>query len=228
MHKHDVALFGAMQTITLRQFLVLNKTSFPNDRAFAKFIVREIKRLKKNSSIESATFKYFLRAIQPDADGVTGRWRRQFRRYSEILANVRRFAEQAETQKTDRLKAVFEALADDGFVTGYGCKGDLNFSQSETQDVLQNGFVGISEESIKCLQDDSETGFIYMLPEQGEEKELKIIKHLQDYGFNLYLSLERSEHRLLREVFAEVRVVSFAEDLSPSLVPEIDNLIVVA
>lgn len=213
MHKHDIALFSAMQTITLRQFTTLNKTKFPNDRAFAKFIVKEVKRLKTMKTIDNATFKYFLRTIVPQSANASTRWKQQFRRYSQILVNLRDFEHETDCV---RLQAFLNSLSEKGFVSQYGHPADLAFTEDESTTLLKHGFVGIPADQLNKIKNDTfpdDLILTYYLPKKARSIELTFISTLQDFGFNIYLPLERAEARLIEGSFAQVSIVSFAKKL---------------
>lgn len=216
MHKEDIALYSAMQTIKLRQLLTMPHRQFRHDSEFAAFIRTEMKRLCKQQSLSRSTLKYFNEVLNPVRPGFLQRWHQRFSRYLEIHSIV--CACQHKTVK-QRLMLFFTAMTNQGFAVQFGHADQLEFDEQESAKVINIGFVGMAQtEAVKLEQHalSQDTYLTYYLGADDNDAELRITRSLQSLGFNFFFDASRNNGRLERGIFAHIVVVSFAEQLLPA------------
>lgn len=216
MHKEDIALYSAMQTIKLRQLLTMPQRKFRHDSEFAAFVRGEMKRLHKQQSLPRSTLKYFDDVLVPARAGFIQRWQSRLQRYLEIQAIVSACKDKTVEQ---RLKLFFTAMQNQNFAVQYGHGDQIEFNDTESAKVLNQGFVGMAQSEVNKLQQNGlreDTYLTYYLGADDHNAELRITRSLQSLGFNFYFDANRNNGRLERGIFAYIVVVSFAEQLLPA------------
>lgn len=212
MHREDIALFSAMQTIRLREHLVHHKTKFRHESEFVAHIRAEMKRLLEKKSLHKTTFKYFNDVLSPNTNGFSGRWSRRFQRYLEIcgLATVCR-----EKTHLERLQMFLSAMNKLGFAIQTGHSEHLEFQPAEAERVKSRGFVGLAATELAKIENGQLHENTYLTYYIGElpEAEFILSRNLQSLGFNFYFDLNNTSGRLDRGAFAFIMLVSFAEVL---------------
>lgn len=219
MHREDIALYSAMQTIKLRQLLTMPNRRFRHDSEFAAFIRAEMKRLYKQHSLARSTLKYFDDVLSPTRAGFIQRWQHRFARYLEIQAIAGACRDKT---TTERLQLFFTAMQKLNFAVQFGHGDQLQFDEVESAKVLNYGFVGMAKtETAKLAQHslNKDTYLTYYLGGDEDLAEQIIIRTLQSLGFNFYFDAKLNNGSLMRNGFGYVVVVSFAEQLLPGNSP---------
>ncbi|MFN3709627.1 MAG: hypothetical protein ACK4GU_03510 [Alishewanella aestuarii] len=216
MHKEDIALYSAMQTIKLRQLLTMSQRKFRHDNEFAAFIRAEIKRLYKKQSLARSTLKYFDEVLAPARSGFIPRWQDRFMRYLEIQSFVSACRDKSITQ---RLMLFFTAMQKQEFAVQVGHGDQLEFGEADSIKVLNQGFVGMAQSEVEKLEQHElrqDTYLTYYLGADDQVAEFRITRSLQNLGFNFYFDASRNNGRLERGIFGYIMLVSFAEQLLPA------------
>lgn len=215
MHREDIALYSAMQTIKLRQLLTMPQRKFRHDSEFAAFVRAEIKRLFKQQSVARSTLKYFDDVLAPARAGFIQRWQSRLQRYLEIQAIVSACSDKSAQQ---RLMLFFTAMKNQDFAVQVGHGDQLEFNEQESAKVLNRGFVGMAQSEVDKLEQHQlrqDTYLTYYLGADDHDAELRLTRSLQSLGFNFYFDASRNHGRLERGIFGYIVVVSFAEQLLP-------------
>lgn len=213
MHKEDIALFSAMQTIRLREFLVHHKTRFRHESEFAAHIRSEMKWLNKRQSVSKRTFKYFNDVLAPQKAGFAERWSKRLQRYLEIIHIISTCKDKSQKE---RLDLFFNAMTKLGYAVQIGHGDQLEFNTDDSDKVLGKGFVGLAQTELRKIETGSFEGDVYMtyyLGGDADASEFTIIRSLQSLGFNFYFDASATDGRMERRGFAFVLLVSFAEEL---------------
>lgn len=213
MHTEDIALFSAMQTIKLRQLLLMPQRKFRHDAEFAAYIRAEMKRLYKRRSIKRSTLKYFDEVFAPASSGFVPRWQKRLLRYLEIQTFVGSCRDKSIKQ---RLMLFFTAMQNQGFAWQFGHGDQLVFNEQESAKVRKQGFVGMAQSEVDKLEQfelQQDTYLTYYLGTEEQNAELRLSSTLQSLGFNFYFDARRNNGGLERGVFAYIIIVSFTEQL---------------
>lgn len=216
MHREDIALYSAMQTIKLRQILTMPSRKFRHDSEFAAFVRAEMKRLHKQQSLARSTLKYFDEVLAPARTGFIQRWQSRLQRYLEIQAIVSACRDKSIKQ---RLMLFFSAMKNQDFAVQLGHGDQIEFDEHESAKVLNQGFVGMAQSEVDKLEQhdlSQDTYLTYYLGADEQNAELRLTRSLQSLGFNFYFDAKRNNGRLERGIFAYIVVVSFAEQLLPA------------
>lgn len=212
MNEQDIELYHYMLNIELKQFMSHQHLINRNENKFSDFVIKEFKKLKKDKKISLSNFKYFHDAFLPNRKGFKNRWTKRLERYNEIYSkNAQLQGKSAE----DRLKAFFNELSRYQFIIKVPHDDEIEFNESDSPKVLALGFLGIHKEQLnKIKADQRETILTYYIGDSGIKAETMLIYHLQNYGFNIALELNRSQQRLAYHSFAYLYIESFYEKLS--------------
>ncbi|HCH1219317.1 hypothetical protein P7M36_22850 [Vibrio parahaemolyticus] len=212
MNDQDITLYHYMLNIELKQFMNHQHLINRNEKEFSCFVIKEFKKLKKEKKISLSNFKYFHDAFLPNRRGFKSRWSKRLERYNEIYSKN---AQLQGKSLEDRLKAFFDELSRYHFIIDFSHDDEIEFNESDSPKVLAIGFLGIHKEQVNKLKaDQSEAILTYYIGDSGIKAETMLIYHLQNYGFNIALDLNRSQKRLAYHTFSYLYIESFHEKLS--------------
>ncbi|EKO3574484.1 hypothetical protein M6B40_000005 [Vibrio metschnikovii] len=212
MNEQDIELYHYMLNIELKQFMSQQHLINRNENRFSDFVIKEFKRLKRDKKISLSNFKYFHDAFLPNRKGFKNRWDKRLERYNEIYSkNSQLQGKNAE----QRLQAFFNELSRYQFIIKSPHDDEIEFNESDSPKVLALGFLGIHKEQLnKIKEDQNEAILTYYIGDSGIKAETMLIYHLQNYGFNIALELNRSQQRLAHHTFSHLHIESFYEKLS--------------
>ncbi|HHF9097385.1 hypothetical protein L2744_03440 [Shewanella profunda] len=212
MNEQDIELYHYMLNIELKRFL--NKITFPNrsNNKFSDFIIKEFKRLRRERKISLSGLKHFYNAFSPDKNGFEVRWNQRLNRYRDIYHHNSKLHGQT---PFERLNGFLLDLVRYQFVIKTEHEDEIEFSASESPNVLSLGFVGIHKDQMhNLLFKRKEIILTYYIGDSGTKGESILLYLLQNYGFNIVLEQQRSQIRLAHGIFAYVFIESFHENLS--------------
>lgn len=165
----------------------INNITHESEQQFARFVLSEIKTLKKRGAIPGSVKNYFFKHINPESQkGFLHRWKAFF-----TVTSMHFQAEQQLAGASDlkRLSYALSNLADEGFAVASNCTSDMVF-ENEMADCLANsGCIAITASIMqKSDKDGNYTGVfpIYYLA-QSQEKLSKIVDHIQCSGLGIAL-----------------------------------------
>jgi hypothetical protein len=213
MSPNDIALYSAMQNISLMQMLVENKRQFRHDSEFAGFVKAQLKRLQKRKAVSAKTVKYFNKVLEPQKGGFSTRWLQRLNRYAEIQKSLSALKQMTDAE---RLALFFTGMQKLGYAVQPDHGDDLHFDEEQSQRVLQMGFVGMAHSQIGKFEQGrlcQDTYLTYYLPADRPAAEGVLLKYLQSFGFNVQLPVNRANSRLARNAFAHIPIVSFAQQM---------------
>ncbi len=145
MHRLDISLYSAMQTIMLRLALNFADKQFRNASEFSARIVTEMKRLKKLGSVDKELFKFFRRVLAPNENGFQLRWEQRLERYYQIQQTL---IECATMAQKERLERVLGELEEESVLQRFPYKQPLSFTDEESEQLLKFGFIGVDKEEL--------------------------------------------------------------------------------
>lgn len=212
MNEQDIDLYNHILNIEIKLFLNKNFLSSTGGNKFSLFIVKEFKRLRRERKISLSGLKYFYNAFSPDKKGFEIRWSKRLSRYRDIyLHNSKVYGK----TPLERLNGFLLDIVHYQFVIKIQHDDEIEFSASESPNVLSLGFVGIHKDQMqKLMFENNEIRLTYYIGESGERGETILLYLLQNYGFNIILEQKRPQIRLAQGIFSYVFVESFHENLS--------------
>lgn len=213
MHRLDISLYSAMQTIMLRLAINNAHKQFRHANEFSAWAVAEMKRLKKLQSVDKELFKFFRRVLLPNENGFQQRWEQRLERYYQIQQTL---IECAAMAQEERLKKVFGELGEEGVLQQFPYEPPLSFSDNESEQLLQFGFIGVERNELKKFEgsEDNPVYITVFIPKQQPQIEVTLVRSLQKYGFNLVIAEGQKTGQLPRETFCHVELVDFKEEVS--------------
>ncbi|GGD65500.1 hypothetical protein [Lacimicrobium alkaliphilum] len=213
MSPNDISLYSAMQNISLVQLMVEKKRHFRHDSEFAAFVKAQLKRLQKRKTVSAGTVKYFNKVLEPQKSGFARRWLQRLNRYAEIQKSLSALKQMTDAE---RLALFFTSMQKLGYAVQPDHGDDLHFDDTQSQQVLKMGFVGMANSQICKFEQGNlcqDTYLTYYLPADQDMAEGVLLKYLQSFGFNIQLPVNRASSRLARNVFAHIPIVSFARQM---------------
>lgn len=212
MHRLDISLYSAMQTIMLRLALNNAHKQFRHANEFSAWAVTEMKRLKKLETVDKELFKFFKRMLAPGAQGFQLRWEQRLERYHQIQQTLKECAEMAQKE---RLMKVFSSFENKQVLQRFAYEEPLSFSDEESELLLNGGFIGIEKNEVSKFQqvDKSPAYLTVFVPKRQPQVETNIIRSLQRYGFNLVIAEGQKTGQLPIETFCHVELVDFKDEV---------------
>lgn len=212
MNEQDILFYHFMLNIELKLFTNSLHSLIKDDDSFTRFVVKEFKLLKRNKKITLSIFKSFYETFRPESQGFKLRWSKKLSRYREIYEK-NDFLQQK--NKTERLNLFMLELERYNFVLKLGHEDEIEFSPSESDKILSVGFIGLHKDELAKIESKSnDVALTYYIGGCGIKGETMLIYHLQNFGFNIALDLQRTQDRLAHQTFSSVSIESFHERLS--------------
>ncbi|PZQ97355.1 MAG: hypothetical protein DI541_12140 [Aeromonas media] len=212
MNEQDILLYHFMLNIELKLFTNNLYSLVKDDDSFTRFVVKEFKRLKRNKKITLSIFKSFYETFRPNSQGFKLRWNKKLSRYREIYEKNDILQQK---NKAERLNLFMLELARYNFVIKLGHEDEIEFTPSESDNILSVGFVGFHKDELAKIESKfNDVVLTYYIGECGIKGETILIYHLQNFGFNIALDLQRAQDRLAHQLFSSVSIESFHERLS--------------
>lgn len=209
MNKQDIALFAAMQTLDLKRYFSKQVKTFRHDNQYSKYIYSELKALKKRQTLSASTLRYFKDVLAPDSPGFYRRWQDRYFRYKEIYRSV--FALR-ELSDYERLALALKFIAKHDFAVHMGHGDELNFSNEQSQKVIDTGFIGLVASEQEKLQTQGcvvGTQLTYYIGNNFDKNAFALMKYLQTFGFTFVYTEQSPE--LYYRLFHVIEISSFAD-----------------